>query len=235
MLVFISCQSHARFLWGLGKFFLKLPSLEIISQDKQRISVRLKGVPLQYANALRRICLNGVPVFAIDTVDMIENSSVMSDEGIAHRLGLIPIRTDLKRFAEPSKCSCKSTAGCSNCRVMLVIDSGDTDSTRTITSAEMSSEDETVKAISDKVPIVQLAPGQKLKLEAYARLGRGTTHAKWNSANISVLIPTDKQDEHILTVESTGALPPEQIIRSGVDELAQRLEQFKGVIAELKA
>ncbi|MFY9299797.1 MAG: DNA-directed RNA polymerase subunit D [Candidatus Nitrosotenuis sp.] len=212
-----------------------MPSLEIVSQDKQRITVKLKGVPLQYANALRRICLNGVPIFAIDTVDIIENSSVMSDEGIAHRLGLIPIKTDLKRFAEPSKCACKSAAGCSNCRVMFVIDSGDTDSTRTVMSGEMSSEDETVKAISDKIPVVQLAPGQKLKLEAYARLGRGTTHAKWNSANISVLIPTDKADEHVLTVESTGALNPVQIIRSGVEELAQRLEEFKVVIAELKA
>ena len=37
------------------------------------MSVKLKGIPLQYANALRRICLNGVPVFAIDTVDIIEN------------------------------------------------------------------------------------------------------------------------------------------------------------------
>lgn len=220
---------------GTWKIFSQLPSLEIVSQDKQRITVKLKGVPLQYANALRRICLNGVPVFAIDTVDIVENSSVMSDEGIAHRLGLIPIKTDLKRFAEPSKCSCKSVAGCSNCRVMFVIDSGDTDSTRTVMSGEMSSEDETVKAISDKIPIVQLAPGQKLKLEAYARLGRGSTHAKWNSANISVLIPTDKADEHVLTVESTGALSPEQIIRSGVEELAQRLEEFKVVIAELKA
>ncbi len=218
-----------------GKIFFKLPSLEIVSQDKQRMTVKLKGVPLQYANALRRICLNGVPVFAIDTVDIIENSSVMSDEGIAHRLGLIPIKTDLKRFAEPSKCSCKSTAGCSNCRVMLMISSGNTDSTRTITSAEMSSEDGEVKSISDKIPIVQLAPGQKLTLEAYARLGRGTTHAKWNSANVSVLTPTDKHDEYVLTVESTGALAPEQIIRSGVDELAQRLEEFKDVIAELKA
>jgi DNA-directed RNA polymerase subunit D len=220
---------------GTGKIFFKLTSLEIVSQDKQRMTVKLKGVPLQYANALRRICLNGVPVFAIDTVDVIENSSVMSDEGIAHRLGLIPIRTDLKRFVEPSKCSCKSVAGCSNCRVMLVIDSGNTDTTRTVSSGEMSSEDETVKAISDKVPIVQLAPGQKIKLEAYARLGRGSTHAKWNSANVSVLIPTEKQDEHILTIESTGALAPEQIINAGIDELAQRLDEFKGVIAELKA
>jgi DNA-directed RNA polymerase subunit D len=211
-----------------------LTSFEIISQDKQRISVKLKGVPLQYANALRRICLNGIPVFAIDTVDIIENSSVMSDEGIAHRLGLIPIKTDLKRFNEPSKCPCQSKAGCSNCRVMLVIDSGETDTTRTVTSAELSSEDETVRAVSDKVPIVQIAPGQKLKLEAYARLGRGIDHAKWNSANVSVLTHTDKPDEYILTVESTGALSPEQIIATGIDELAERLQEFKQVVAELK-
>jgi len=199
------------------------------------MSVKLKGVPLQYANALRRVCLNGVPVFAIDTVDVIENSSVMSDEGVAHRLGLIPIKTDLKRFNEPAKCPCQSTTGCSNCRVMLVIDSGDTDTTRTVTSAEFSSEDETVKPVSDKIPIVQIAPGQKLKLEAYARLGRGSDHAKWNSANISVLTHTDKQDEYVLTVESTGALSPEQIIATGIDELAGRLEEFKQVVAELKS
>ncbi|CDI05268.1 DNA-directed RNA polymerase subunit D [Candidatus Nitrosotenuis uzonensis] len=212
-----------------------MPSLEVLSKDTQRISVKLKGVPLQYANALRRICLNGVPVFAIDTVDIIENSSVMSDEGIAHRLGLIPIKTDLKRFAEPLKCACQSKTGCSNCRVMLVIDSGNTDSTRIVTSAEMSSEDETIKPVSDKIPIVQIAPGQKVKLEAYARLGRGTDHAKWNSANISVLTHTDKPEEYILTVETTGALAPEQIVVSAIDELEQRLEEFKGMIAELKA
>ena len=209
--------------------------MEIISQDKNRMSVKLKGVALQYANALRRICLNGVPVFAIDTVDMIENSSVISDEGISHRLGLIPIKTDLKRFSEPHLCSCKSQAGCSNCRVMLVIDSGNTETTRTVTSSELSSEDQTVKAVSDKIPIVQLAPGQKIKLEAYARLGRGSTHAKWNSANIAVLTHTDKEGEYVLTVETTGALSPDQIITAGVDELAQRLEEFKEVITELKA
>ena len=122
-----------------------------------------------------------------------------------------------------------------SCRVMLVIDSGDTDTTRTITSSELSSEDQTVKPVSDKVPIVQIAPGQKVKLEAYAGLGRGTTHAKWNSSNVSVLTHTDKPDEFILTIESTGALSPEQIVTAGVDELANRLEEFKQVISELKA
>lgn len=209
--------------------------MEIISKDKQRISVKLKGVPLQYANALRRICLNGVPVFAIDTVDIIENSSVLADEGLAHRLGMIPLKTDLSRFVESSKCDCHSEAGCSNCRVMLMLDSGDTDTTRTVMSSEINSEDEVVKPISDKIPIVQIAPSQRVKVEAYARLGRGTEHAKWNASNTATLINADKEGEYVLTVESAGGLSPEQIVLSSVEELTNRLEEFKTIVTELKA
>jgi len=215
-------------------FLQDLSSLEVINKDNQKISVKLKGIPLHYANALRRVCLNGVPVFAIDTVDIIENSSVLPDEGLAHRLGLIPIKTDLTRFNEPSKCDCQSESGCSNCRVMLVLDSGDSDVTRTILSNELSSEDDSIKPTSDKISIVQLTQGQRIKVECYARLGRGTEHAKWNSANISTLTETDKKDESVLTVESTGALSPEQIVLAGVDEVSDRLSEFKNMINEIK-
>jgi len=211
-----------------------LSSLEIVSQDDQKISVKLKGIPLQYANALRRVCLNGVPVFAVDTVDIIENSSVLPDEGLAHRLGLIPLTTDLSRFNEPSKCECGSETGCSNCRVMLVLDSGDSDVTRTLLTNELSSEDDSIKPTSDKIPLVHLAPGQRIKVECYARLGRGTEHAKWNSATISTLTDTDKEDVKVLTVESTGALKPEQIIISGVEEVSNRLGQFKEMIDQIQ-
>jgi DNA-directed RNA polymerase subunit D len=199
-----------------------LYSIKVLNDDDKKISIRLKGVSLQYANALRRICLNGVPVFAIDTVDMIENSSVIADEDISHRLGMIPLKTELSSFNE------------SDSRVMLVLDSGDIQSPRTITTAELSSQDEVVKPISDKIPIAYLAPGQRVRLEAYARLGRGTEHAKWNSANISVLTNTDKEDEHVLTVETTGALKPSEIILTGIDELSKRLEEFKENLGNLK-
>ncbi len=215
-------------------FVQDLSSLEVISKDSQKISVKLKGVPIKYANALRRICLNGVPVFAINTVDIIENSSVLPDEGLAHRLGLIPITTDLSRFNEPSKCDCNSESGCSNCKVMLVLDTGESDVTRTVFSNELSSEDDSIKPTSDKISIIQLAPGQRVKVECYARLGRGTDHAKWNSANISTLIETDKKDESILTVESTGALDPEKIILAGVDEVSNRLGEFKEMINQIE-
>lgn len=215
-------------------FHYDLPSLEILSQDDKEMSIKLKGISLQYANALRRICLNGIPVFAIDTVDIIENSSVLADEGIAHRLGLIPLKTDLSRFVEPSKCECHSESGCSNCRVMLMIDVGESDTTRTVYSNELTSEDDTVKPTSDKIPIVVMAPGQRLKIEAYARLGRGTEHAKWNSANISTLVNTEKEGEYLLTVESTGALTPQQIFIEGIGELSMRLEEFKTILKEIK-
>jgi len=153
---------------------------------------------------------------------MIENSSVLADEGIAHRLGMIPLHSDLSKFDE------------SDSRVILVLDSGEIETTRTITSAELISQDNVVKPISDKIPIVQLAPGQKLKFESYAKLGRGTEHAKWNSANISVLVNSDKNGEHVLTVETTGALEPQEIILSGIDELAKRLNGFKEIIDNLK-
>jgi len=199
-----------------------LSSIQVLSTDPKKISVRLKGVPLQYANALRRICLNGVPIFAIDTVDVIENSSAMMDESIAHRLGMIPLKTELSRFNEPDS------------RVLLVLDSGNKETSETVTSADLLSQDEVVKPSSNKISIAYLAPGQKIKVEAYARLGRGTEHAKWNSSNVSILTHTDKNNEYELTVETTGALEPKEIIIAGVDELAKRLEEFKEILVNFK-
>lgn len=199
-----------------------MSSIQVLSTDPKKISVRLKGVPLQYANALRRICLNGVPVFAIDTVDVIENSSAMMDESIAHRLGMIPLKTELSRFNEPDS------------RVLLVLDSGNKETSETITSANLLSQDEVVKPTSNKISIAYLAPGQKIKVEAYARLGRGTEHAKWNSSNVSILTHTDKNNEYELTVETTGALEPKEIVIAGVDELAKRLEEFKEILVNFK-
>ena len=199
-------------------------SLNIISQDEQKVSVKLKGIPLQYANALRRICLNGVPIYAIDTVDVLVNSSVLADEGIAHRLGLIPLKTELSAVQQDNESD----------KIMYTLDSGETTETRTVLSGELKSQDDTIKPTSDNIPIVTLAPGQRLQFEAYARLGRGTEHAKWNSANISTLTESDNDDERILTVETTGSLEPQHIVVSSVEELSKRLDEFKNYISDLK-
>ena len=199
-----------------------MSSIQILTDDDKKISIKLKGVSLYYVNELRRICLNGVPIFAIDTVDIIENSSVFVDESLTHTLGMIPLKTELGEFDE------------SNSRVMLVLDSEAADTVKIVTSAELESKDQVVKPISEQIPIAHLAPGQRIKLEAYARLGRGTEHAKWNSANISVVTHTDVEDEYILTVETTGSLEPRQIILAGIQELSKRLKEFKEILVDLK-
>ncbi|MBT3475072.1 MAG: DNA-directed RNA polymerase subunit alpha [Thaumarchaeota archaeon] len=199
-------------------------SLEITNENDEKVSVKIKGVPLQYANALRRICLNGVPIYAVESIDMLENSSVLADEGVAHRVGLIPIKTDLSA----------SKDGNENDKIMLTLDSGISDETRTILSGELKSQDASVIPTSNDIPIVTLAPGQSIKFEAYARLGKGTEHARWNSANIVTLTDTEKDDEKLLTVESTGALNPKHIILSSVEQLSSKLSEFKTIISEIK-
>ena len=201
-----------------------MSSIQVLTSDNKKISVRIKGVSLHYANALRRICLNGVPIFAIDTVDILENSSILADEGIAHRLGLIPLKTDLTTIETTTDSD----------KIMLTLDSGDTVETRTIFSGDIESQDEIIKPISDRIPIVTLAPNQKIRFEAHARLGRGTEHAKWNSSNIATLTETDKNNEHILTVETTGALEPKHIVLASINELSNRLNNFKEIISDLK-
>ena len=205
-----------------------MQSLDIIDQNEQIISVKIKGVPLQYANALRRICLNGVPVFAIDTVSMITNTSVLADEGIAHRLGLIPLKTDLSEFGALSKLNTEDSSN----SVLLTLDTEKLEQTRTIFSGDIHSEDSFVKPTSDTIPIVELAPDQEIKFEAYAKLGIGVNHAKWNSANIATLIDGKSEGEHILTIESTGAIKPAQILLAGVELLGSNLSDFKDIIQQ---
>ena len=119
-------------------------------------------------------------------------------------------------------------------KIMLTLDSGFSDETRTILSGDLKSQDGNVIPTSNDIPIVTLAPGQSIKFEAYARLGKGTEHARWNSANVATLTETEKDDERILTVESTGALDPKHIILSSVEQLSSKLSEFKTIMSEIK-
>ena len=116
-------------------------SIDILEKEDERVIVKFNNAPRQYVNALRRLSISEVPTLAIDDVIILENSSVMHDEAIAHRLGLIPLRTDLDRFVMPHDCDCKSTLGCSKCRVLLVLDSEANEKTKVVTSGELLSED----------------------------------------------------------------------------------------------
>lgn len=210
------------------------PSMDVVQKQDQRIIIKFNNVPRQYVNAIRRLSISEVPTLAIDDVVILDNSSVMHDEAIAHRLGLIPLRTDLSRFVMPHDCDCKSTLGCSKCRVLLVLDSEASEKTKVVTSGELLSEDELVKPVSKDIPIIILAPSQKLKFEAYARLGVGKDHAKWQPTSAAIVKDGNNENESILIIETNGALTAEEVVVAAIEKLNSKVKNFNRVIQSLE-
>lgn len=182
--------------------------IEILEKNDTNIRLIIKDADVPLVNALRRIALAEVPCMAIEEVVMIENSSILQDEIISHRLGLTPLKTDLDAYSLPEDCECQSEFGCSSCRVTLTLDAEAKEGTRTVYSGEIVSENPEIVPVSDKIPIIKLAKSQKLKLEAYARLGRGKTHAKWQPVSMcsykylpEITVPTTKCEECTKCVE----------------------------------
>lgn len=160
--------------------------MEVKIIDKNDFSARMivDGVDTAFMNSLRRIILAEVPSMAIDEVVVVENSSLLHDEILAHRIGLIPLKTDLDSYNLPEECPCKSELGCNLCRVSLTLDVEAKNSAKTVYSGDLTSENPNVVPVTDKVPIVKLAPDQRIRLEAYARLGKGEKHAKWQPVSV---------------------------------------------------
>jgi DNA-directed RNA polymerase subunit D len=158
--------------------------IKVLEKDDRNMRLLIKGVDVPYVNALRRVIISEVPCMAIDEVVMLENSSIMQDETIAHRLGLVPLKTDLESYNLPEDCKCQSEFGCNLCRVTLTLDVEAKEGTRSVYSGELVSENKEVTPVSDTIPIAKLAKEQKLRLEAYARLGKGKNHAKWQPVSM---------------------------------------------------
>jgi DNA-directed RNA polymerase subunit D len=167
-------------LWSV----LEKVKIEVLEKDDINLRVIIRDADVTLMNALRRIALAEVPSMAIEEVVMIENSAILQDEMISHRLGLTPLKTDLDTYNLPEDCTCQSEFGCNQCRVTLTLDAESKEGTRTVYSGELISENPDVMPVSDKIPIIKLAKGQKLKLEAYARLGKGKVHAKWQPVSV---------------------------------------------------
>jgi len=200
---------------------------KVLEETPNSVSVQLDGVDRSYANAVRRFCIAEVPSMAIDDVVILENSSVLYDEILAHRLGMVPIKTDLDKYVLPEKCDCGSPLGCSKCRVLFVLDASGKEKVSTVYSGDLVSEDREIRPTSEQIPIVKLALGQSVKLEAYARLGRGKEHAKWQPATVAVLTDGPTEGSFVLMVESAGGLPAKKIVLKAIELLEEKLKEIQ--------
>lgn len=142
---------------------------------KSKVSFICNGITPSYANTLRRVMINRVPVLAIEELEIKKNNSILYDEQIAHRLGLIPLTTDLKSYTMKGECKCKG-AGCALCQVKLTLKAK---GPKTAYSSDLKSQDPKVKPAYPNIPIVKLLKGQELALVATAELGQAREHAKW--------------------------------------------------------
>lgn len=160
--------------------------VKVLSLAGDTVRFIIEGVDVAFANALRRTMISEVPSMTVDDLFIFDNSSVVTDEVLAHRIGLVPLKTDLDSYVLPGECECGSDLGCSLCRVVLTLDVRADDGNRTVTSGDFVSEDPKAVPASPDIPLAKLVPGQAIRLEAYARLGTGRAHAKWQPVSMAV-------------------------------------------------
>lgn len=156
----------------------KQMEIRILENNKEqgKLSFILKDSNHVFANTLRRIMIDEVPTMAIEDVEFSKNNSILYDEIVAHRLGLVPLKTDLKSYNLPAKCKCEGK-GCNRCQLKMVLRATKVGN---IYASEIKSKDPAVKPVYGNMPIVKLLKGQSLELEATAVLGRGKDHIKWS-------------------------------------------------------
>ncbi|MEF8776648.1 MAG: DNA-directed RNA polymerase subunit D [Haloarculaceae archaeon] len=156
--------------------------VEFVERDDRSARFLVRGITPAFANGIRRAMVADVPTFSIDTVRVIENSSVMFDEQIGLRLGLVPLTTPPTGEFEIGD------------EVTLSLDVQGPD---TAYSGDIVSSDPMVEPADLKVPIIDLQGDQRLEVEAEAVLDTGKEHAK-HQGGVAVGY------RHLQQVEVTG-------------------------------
>jgi len=170
-------------------------SIEILELTEEKIVFLLKSVDTSFANALRRIMIAEVPTMAIDLVEIETNTSVLNDEFLAHRLGLIPLKSsEVNGFKYSKDCSC-NTVRCPECSVEYSLHCKCTESgvTQVVTSKDLRIEEGYNRNVVPIDPVGRIdSPSasfilldkirrnQEIKLKAIAKKGVGKEHSKWS-------------------------------------------------------
>ncbi|MDS0222238.1 DNA-directed RNA polymerase subunit D [Haloarcula sp. S1AR25-5A] len=136
--------------------------VEFVERGEREARILVRGITPAFANGIRRAMVADVPTFSIDTVRVIENTSVMFNEQIGLRLGLVPLTTDLDDFEIGDEVTLSLSV----------------DGPSTAYSSDLVSSDPMVEAADDNIPVIDLKDGQRLEVEADAVLDTGREHAK---------------------------------------------------------
>lgn len=179
----------------------------ILKHTEDNIQFLVTGIEAALANALRRIMIADVPTWAIELVQFEMNTTVLHDEMIAHRLGLIPLTSSVEPDTQEVNFHLDLIAG---------VDIEEWP------SELLESDNENVIPAIDGIPIVKVAHGQKLKLTATAKRGTGFEHAKWSP--VSTCFFQQTPHGYQFEVETTGSLDPVEVVQKAIKILRKKLQ-----------
>jgi len=158
-------------------------AIEVLEKSDQRVVFVVQNISMELANAIRRIIMSEIPVMAIDEVIVLKNDSPLYDEIISHRLGMIPLTTDLEVYKLPQDCDCGGY-GCALCQVSLTCEvTNTTNIPLDVYSGDLKSNDPKIVPVNPKIPIVKIDKNNQLIIEAYAFLGKSRDHVKWQAVS----------------------------------------------------
>jgi DNA-directed RNA polymerase subunit D len=150
--------------------------IRLLEKNKSKVTFMIGKTSPIYANTLRRLLVNKVPTLAIEEVEIKKNSGALFDEVLAHRLGLLPLKTDLKSYTQKAYCKCKGE-GCARCELKLKLKAKGPGN---VYAESLKSDDPKVVPVYPKTPLVKLKKGQEVEFIATAVLGTGKEHSKWS-------------------------------------------------------
>ncbi|KZT08318.1 insert subdomain of RNA polymerase alpha subunit [Laetiporus sulphureus 93-53] len=186
------------------------PIVRIRELKRDRVNFVLENVDLAFANSFRRVMMADIPTVAIDIVEVETNTSVLPDEFIAHRLGMVPLNSHNCDEGMRYTRDCTCLGWCQFCAVELSLDVACNESvTMDVTSAhldligprpggqnwndEADGGDELGKRDANfglpvgkddptapPILICKLRKGQAIKLRCIAKKGIAKEHAKWS-------------------------------------------------------
>ena len=99
--------------------------LEKIREEKKKnkLSFLIKDSDEVFTNTIRRLITEEVPVLAVEDLEIKDNNSALYDEMVGLRLGLCPIKTDLKSYDPKDECKCGGV-GCAKCELKITLKCG---------------------------------------------------------------------------------------------------------------
>ena len=195
---------------------------KLLNQKGNKLSFVLEEASPAFVNALRRTASEDVPTMAIEMVEFRKNSSALYDETVAHRMGLLPLKTDLKSYNLPERCQCGG-GGCARCQVKLTLTAKGQKSGAVVRAEDIKTKDPAIVPAFPKTPVVKLFEGQEIEAEMTAVLGTGKVHTKWAPGHVYFRqLPTvtiSKKGEGMLECER---LCPTQVFESKNGKLMVR-------------